>query len=154
MPSYGGRLEESPQGGSCNGDRTLDARADQQPFNLRGVFTSGPDGGYWFRSAKPRYYPIPDDGSVGKMLAAVGRHPNRAAHLHFIVRAPGYETVVTHIFTPDCPYLSEDTVFGVKRSLIADFVRIDDAAKAKHLGFANPYWVVDWDFVLVKNRRP
>ena len=28
--------------------------------------------------------------------------------------APGYEPVITHIFTPDCPYLTEDAVFGVK----------------------------------------
>ena len=61
----------------------------QPDFNLRGVFTSGPDGAYWFRSVKPRFYPIPNDGPVGKMLDALGRHPNRAAHIHFIVTAPG-----------------------------------------------------------------
>ena len=56
-----------------------------------------------------------------QLLQRMGRHPNRAAHLHLIVTAPGFETVVTHIFTPDCPYLDEDAVFGVKESLIADF---------------------------------
>lgn len=74
----------------------------QPDYNLRGVFTTDADGGYWFRTVKPRFYPIPDDGPVGQMLAALGRHPNRAAHLHFIVAAPGFDTVVTHIFTPDC----------------------------------------------------
>jgi catechol 1,2-dioxygenase len=44
------------------------------------VFTSGPDGGYWLKSVKPRWYPIPDDGPVGKLLRATGRHPNRPAH--------------------------------------------------------------------------
>ena len=120
----------------------------QPDWNLRGVFESDSDGRYWFRSVKPRYYPIPDDGPVGKMLAKLGRHPNRAAHLHFIVSAPGYDTVVTHIFTPDCRYLAEDTVFGVKESLIADFRHIDDAARATELGFANPFWHVEWSFVL------
>jgi hydroxyquinol 1,2-dioxygenase len=120
----------------------------QPDFNLRGVFTSDDEGYYWFRSVKPRYYPIPDDGPVGKLLAALGRHPNRAAHLHFIVKAPGFDTAVTHIFTPDCPYLREDAVFGVKESLVADFMKIEDASQAAELGLSAPFWAVDWDFVL------
>ncbi len=126
----------------------------QPDWNLRGVFESDSDGKYWFRSAKPRYYPIPDDGPVGKMLYALGRHPNRAAHLHFIVTAPGYDTVVTHIFTPDCPYLAEDAVFGVKPSLVADFARVDDPARAADLGLASPFWAVEWDFVLARKSHP
>jgi catechol 1,2-dioxygenase len=120
----------------------------QPDFNLRGVFASDADGAYWFRSSKPRFYPIPDDGPVGKMLAALGRHPNRAAHIHFIVTAPGYEPVITHIFTPDCQYLAEDAVFGVKESLIGDFKRVDDPEQAKALGVAAPFWNVAWDFTL------
>jgi len=120
----------------------------QPDMNLRGLFTADDHGQYWFRSAKPRYYPIPDDGPVGQLLLKLGRHPNRAAHLHMIVTAPGFEPVVTHIFTPDCPYLEEDAVFGVKESLIADFKKADDPARAKELGLANPFWSVNWDFVL------
>ena len=120
----------------------------QPEHNLRGVFTSDADGSYWFKSVKPRHYPIPDDGPVGKLLASLGRHPNRAAHLHFIVTAPGYAPVITHIFTPDCPYLAKDTVFGVKRELVADFVQIDDAAQALELGTTAPFWRVDWNFTL------
>lgn len=120
----------------------------QPEHNLRGVFTSDAEGRYWFKSVKPRHYPIPDDGPVGKLLASLGRHPNRAAHLHFIVTAPGYAPVITHIFTPDCPYLAQDTVFGVKRELVADFVQIDDAAQALELGTTAPFWRVDWNFTL------
>jgi hydroxyquinol 1,2-dioxygenase len=120
----------------------------QPEWNLRGVFTADEAGRYWFRTAKPRYYPIPGDGPVGKMLAALGRHPNRAAHIHFIVTAPGYDPVITHIFTPDCRYLAEDAVFGVKASLIGDFQKIDDPAEADAIGVAGPFWSVAWDFVL------
>lgn len=120
----------------------------QPDYNLRGLFTSEADGRYWFRTVKPRFYPIPYDGPVGKMLQAVDRHPNRAAHLHFIVEAAGYQQVITHIFTPDCPYLGEDAVFGVKRELVAEFQEIDDPALAEEYGMPCPFLLVEWDFVL------
>jgi len=120
----------------------------QPDFNLRGVFTTDADGGYWFRSIKPKFYSIPDDGPVGKLLGALGRHPWRPAHLHFIISRDGYDTLTTHIFDPDDPYLRSDAVFGVKQSLLADFQKIDDAVKAEALGFAGAYWEVEFDFVL------
>jgi catechol 1,2-dioxygenase len=126
-------------------------RGVQPDWNLRGVFQSDAEGVYNFRSVKPRFYPIPDDGPVGAMLHALGRGPERAAHLHFIVSAPGFETVVTHIFTPDCPYLTQDAVFGVKPSLIADFKRVESAAAAEAVKLPSPFWSVEWDFVLVPN---
>lgn len=122
----------------------------QPDNNLRGVFTTDENGEYSFRTAKPRFYPIPDDGTVGKLLAALGRHPNRAAHLHFIVEAPGFDRVVTHIFTPDCRYLTEDTVFGVKHSLIADFRKLDDPVEGDRVGLPSPFWLVEWNFVLAR----
>ena len=120
----------------------------QPNINLRGVFTSDAEGRYFFRSAYPRFYPIPYDGTVGDMLKALDRNPNRPAHLHFIVSAPGYEKVTTHIFTPDCPWLKDDAVFGVKESLVADFKDFDDPGQAEALGMPNPFKSVEWNFVL------
>eukprot|EP01037_Dinobryon_pediforme_P015619 gene15619-15765_t len=122
----------------------------QPDMNLRGVFTTDADGYFWFRSVKPRYYPIPDDGPVGQLLRKLGRHPNRPAHIHFIVGAEGYAPITTHLFTPDCKYLHTDAVFGVKESLIADFRTIDDPTRAADLGFPNPFVAVNWDFVLAR----
>lgn len=122
----------------------------QPDFNLRGVFRTGADGSYWFRGVKPRYYPIPDDGPVGKLLGQLGRHPNRPAHLHFIVSADGYDTLTTHIFDPDDPYINSDAVFGVKESLLADIKRVDDDVRAAEIGFAGPFWDIDFDFVLAR----
>ena len=100
---------------------------DVQPlYNNRGVFRTGPDGLYHFKGLKPVSYPIPDDGPVGQMLGALGRHPNRPAHMHFIVSADGYETVVTHTFVGGDRYLTSDAVFGVKESLIAQFEPVED----------------------------
>jgi hydroxyquinol 1,2-dioxygenase len=122
----------------------------QPDFNLRGVFRTGPDGKYWFRAVKPKYYPIPDDGTVGKLLGALGRHPYRPAHLHYIIKADGFETLTTHIFDPDDPYIDSDAVFGVKASLLAEFRRVDDPERAAELEFAGPFWAVEHDFVLAR----
>ena len=67
------------------------------------MFHSEKDGGYWFRAVKPQHYSVPVDGPVGAMLVDLGRHPNRPAHLHYIVGAEGYEEITTHIFVPDDP---------------------------------------------------
>jgi catechol 1,2-dioxygenase len=120
----------------------------QPDFNLRGVFRTGDDGRYWFRAVKPRYYPIPDDGPVGRLLEQLGRHPNRPAHLHYILKADGFETLTTHIFDPDDAYIDSDAVFGVKESLLAEFVKIDDPERSKDQGFDGWFWEVEHDFVL------
>lgn len=118
-------------------------------FNLRGLFETGADGHYWFRSSKPQFYPIPTDGPVGKMLAHMGRHPYRPAHIHFIVGAESFVPVTTHVFVRGDDYLESDAVFGVKDSLIIDFTLNDDPVRAKELGVANPFYTAEHDFVLV-----
>ncbi len=124
----------------------------QPDFNLRGVFRTGADGRYWFRAVKPKYYPIPDDGPVGKMLGALGRHPYRPAHLHYIIKADGFQSLTTHIFDPDDPYIGSDAVFGVKKSLLAEFRKIDDPAQARELGFDSWFWEVGHDFTLAREK--
>jgi len=89
----------------------------------RGHLFADERGRYRFWGLTPTPYPIPHDGPVGKLLAAVGRSPMRAAHLHFMVRAPGMRAVVTHIFVRGDELLGHDAVFGVRESLAMDFVR-------------------------------
>ena len=112
-------------------------RPDRPHHQARGVLRSGAAGEFHFRSVLPESYPIPDDGPVSEMLRATGRHPWRPAHLHFMIKAPGYQTLVTHVFRGGDPYLDSDAVFGVRQSLIADWVRQPDGS-----------WRVDYDFVL------
>ncbi len=83
-------------------------RTDRQ-----GRFTSGPSCRPGTRS--------PADGPVGEMLNATSRHPNRPAHVHFMIAAPGHETLITPVFAANSPWLDSDAVFGVKTSLIAEF---------------------------------
>jgi protocatechuate 3,4-dioxygenase beta subunit len=122
----------------------------QPAGNLRGLFTADEQGRFWFRSVVPRFYPIPDDGPVGQLLAATGRHPYRPAHLHFIVDAPGYRPVTTHVFVDDSPYLDSDAVFGVKESLIRAVPEVDDPARAAELGLANPFRTLTFDLTLLR----
>jgi catechol 1,2-dioxygenase len=75
-------------------------------------------GTYRFRTIMPVSYPIPDDGPAGQLLAAMGRHPFRPAHIHFMISAPGYRTLVTHLFFEGDEFLESDAVFGVKPSLV------------------------------------
>ncbi len=124
----------------------------QPDFNLRGVFTTGADGRYWFRAVKPKFYPIPNDGPVGQLLVALGRHPYRPAHLHYIIKADGFETLTTHIFDPEDPYINSDAVFGVKESLLAKFDKTNDPARAQTYGFEGEFWDVKHDFVLADKR--
>jgi catechol 1,2-dioxygenase len=123
----------------------------QPDFNLRGVYRTGPDGVYWFRGVKPKFYPIPDDGPVGQLLRALGRHPYRPAHLHYMIEAEGYDPLITHIFDPDDPYIASDAVFGVKESLLAKFVPVTDPAEIAAAGYDGPFLDVAFDFVLAKS---
>ncbi|GIF42572.1 intradiol ring-cleavage dioxygenase [Actinoplanes xinjiangensis] len=120
----------------------------QPPGNLRGLFTADDQGRYRFRSVVPRHYPIPSDGPVGELLAATGRHANRPAHLHFIVSAPGHQSVTTHVFVAGSPYLDSDAVFGVKDSLIRAVPEVDDPELAAGIGLANPFQALTFDIAL------
>ena len=91
---------------------------DQPQGHLRASFRTDKAGAYRFRTIMPVSYPIPDDGPAGQLLAAMGRHPFRPAHVHFMISAPGFRTLVTHLFFDGDEYLESDAVFGVKPSLI------------------------------------
>lgn len=140
-------LHGNPIDGACvdvwsdNADGFYDVQQPgiQPKWNNRGRFITGRDGSYAFRGIKPTSYPIPDDGPVGQMLAKMGRHPYRPAHMHFLVTAPGFQKLITHTFVGDDAYLGSDAVFGVKRTLIAPFERLEGAETA---------WRSPFDFVL------
>ena len=88
-------------------------------------------GAFDFRTVLPSPYPIPHDGPVGRMLQAQGRHPFRPAHVHFMITAPGYTKLVTHLFLKGSEYLDSDVVFGVKESLIRPLEVVEAARNAR-----------------------
>lgn len=99
-------------------------RQDERPgLAGRGRFSSAGDGSFSLWTVRPTSYPIPDDGPVGDLLRLQGRHPFRPEHVHFMITAPGYRKLVTHLFAEGDPYLASDVVFGVKPSLIRPIAR-------------------------------
>ena len=101
---------------------------------------------------RPAPYPIPDDGPVGDLLTAAGRGPMRPAHLHFKVEAPGYRTLITHIFVAGGPYLDRDAVFGVKESLITEFAEHPPGTGPDGRRLDGPWTSVVFDIVLAPGR--
>src|SRR5215208_343245 len=104
----------------------------------RGQLAADENGRFWFWTVKPASYPIPHDGPVGGMLKAAKRTPWR----------PGYETVITHVFEKGDKYLDSDAVFGVKDSLIANFVRHQPQTAPDGTEMDKPFYTMTYDFVL------
>ena len=111
-------------------------------MNLRGVFRTDAQGRFHFRCVTPSFYPVPNDGPVGRMLVATGRHPMRPPHLHFWITAPGYKPLITHLFVKGGKYLDSDAVFGVKPALIIDFKKGKDGVAS-----------ASYDFVLMQEGK-
>jgi hydroxyquinol 1,2-dioxygenase len=105
-----------------------DVQYPDERMSGRAHLYSDAEGRYYFWGVTPTPYPIPYDGPVGDLLTAAGRGPWRPAHLHFMVTAPGYRRLVTHIFASGDEYIDRDAVFGVKESLIVDYVTQPDGA--------------------------
>jgi hydroxyquinol 1,2-dioxygenase len=106
------------------------------------VLQARADGSFDFRTIVAEAYPIPTDGPVGEMLRASRNHPWRPAHLHFMIKAEGYETLITHVFRDGDQYLDSDAVFGVRQSLVADWVQQADGT-----------WLLEFDFVLNPQKK-
>jgi hydroxyquinol 1,2-dioxygenase len=115
--------------------------AELDHAQARAILNADETGHYHFRSILAVPYAIPHDGPVGDLLKAAGRHPWRPAHLHVLIKAKGYETLITHVFRSDDPYLDSDAVFGVRQSLIADWKQQADGS-----------YLVEYDFVLNPNK--
>lgn len=96
---------------------------------------------------RPAGYPVPTNGPVGELLAAQFRHPYRPAHIHFIVAAPGYRTLVTQVFADDSDILETDVTFGVHRQLVGRFQQVE-AGRSPWADIPAPFYTLAFDFTL------
>ena len=114
----------------------------------RGHLYSDSKGYYSFWSVKPEAYPIPADGPVGELLQAANRSPMRPAHIHFMIKVPGYRTLITHVFKKDDRYLGSDAVFGVRSPLIANFEHCDPGTAPDGRQMDVPFYTLRYDFLM------
>jgi hydroxyquinol 1,2-dioxygenase len=112
----------------------------------RARFITDEDGRLFFRTILPCSYPIPTDGPAGDLVLKTGRHPMRPAHVHFLVAAPGYEPLITHVFIEGDEYLNSDVVFGVKDDLIATVEQRSDAFMPDGQPASGPWHLMTYNF--------
>jgi catechol 1,2-dioxygenase len=145
QPVVGARVDvwhSSPEGFYENQD------PDQPDMNLRGTFETDADGRIWFRSVKPRGYPIPVNGPVGDLLRAQRRHNLRPAHIHFLVDKPGYKTQFSQVYSSDDPNLETDVQFGVTKRLIGQYVRHEATESAPAPDISGPWYSLEHHLIL------
>ena len=124
--------------------------AGLEQHRARGILQTDADGALRFRTILPVAYPVPTDGPVGQMLVASGRHPWRPAHVHFRIQAPDYQTLTTHVFRAGDPYLDSDVVFGVRESLVADYIAHAPGTGPKAEEADGRYHTLAFHFVLAR----
>ncbi len=125
---------------------------ETQGPSSRARFITDADGRFFFRTILPCSYPIPTDGPVGEMILQVRRHAYRPAHIHFLVDAPGYEPLVTHVFIEGDKYLDSDVVFGVKDDLVSRVERRTDRAMPDGTPAAAPWHLMTYEFRMKPGR--
>jgi hydroxyquinol 1,2-dioxygenase len=129
-----------------------DQRDVQEPW-MRGLYRSQPDGSFVIRTVVPIAYTVPMDGTVGELINHTNISHMRPAHIHFAITAPGYRSVVTHLFRRGDEYLESDAVYGVKEPLIVDFVEKPAGNAPSGEVLDKPFYEVRYDFVLQKEEK-
>jgi catechol 1,2-dioxygenase len=126
----------------------------QSAYNNRRRIQTGADGRYKFQSIVPSGYAVPPGGATETLLAAVGRHGRRPAHIHFFVSAPGYRHLTTQINIDGDPYLHDDFAYATREGLIPAVVRREDADAIREEGLNAAFSEIAFDFVLLKTSNP
>jgi len=126
-------------------DSQKESYATEGPSS-RARFVTDADGRFFFRTILPCSYPIPTDGPVGEMIIQTRRHAMRPAHVHFLVDAPGYQPLITHVFMEGDKYLDSDVVFGVKDELVAKIEKRTDPVMPDGKPAAAPWHLMTYEF--------
>ncbi len=132
-----------------------DVQDDFDPSRMwgRGRIRGDAEGQYSFWSVLPTPYPAPMDAALGDFIMNTTRSFWRPAHLHFAVEAPDADQLMTHLFVRGSPHIEEDVAFGVRPSLIVDFVAHDAGLAPDGRQMERPFRTLDYDFVLTRDGR-
>jgi hydroxyquinol 1,2-dioxygenase len=132
----------------ADGDGMYEAQLPVDEARLRAKYVSGEDGSYCVRTVAPLGYAIPMDGPVGELVGATAISHFRPAHVHFLIAAPGFETLVTHLFREGADYLDSDVVFGTKEELVVAFEAHDPGPTPDGGALDQPWLSAAYDFIL------
>lgn len=131
-----------------NSQGLYDVQEPSQPLgNFRGRFKTNKSGKYRFETVVPLGYKVPSSGPCGELLGLLGRHPWRAAHIHFKLSAPEYTPLTTQIFIAGDPHLDSDTTFAV-RSAIVQLQKHEAIDELKAHNQSKLFYTTEFDFVL------
>ena len=115
---------------------------------MRGLYRTRPDGSYLIRTVAPISYTIPMDGTIGELMNKTNISHMRPAHIHFAISAPGYQSLVTHLFQKGDTFIETDVVYGVKEPLIVEFVKKPPGKAPTGETMNEPFYEIRYDFVL------
>lgn len=118
--------------------------------NLRAQITADAEGRFEVRTVVPAPYEIPKGGPTGKLLREAGWHAWRPAHLHFMVRADGYEPLTTQLYIEGDRWMDSDVASAVKPGLV---LPLADAGAGEH-GVDVAHKVAGYEFRLDPARVP
>jgi catechol 1,2-dioxygenase len=121
---------------------------EQPEFALRRRVQADAEGRYRFRSFLPPGYAIPPGSPTSELFAAIGRHGNRPAHIHFLVTAEGLRTLTTQVNIPGDTFIDDDFAFATRDGLVLALEPNTPPAGYESLGVDAPFTRVRFDFVM------
>jgi catechol 1,2-dioxygenase len=116
-------------------------------FNLRGRITADGDGGYEFRTIMPgvEHLGFKEEGSpVTALLKELDLVGVRPPHIHSVVSAEGFHTLITQAYFDGDPLVEGH----LPPSAVKKTELHDDPADYQALGLSTPYRTLIYDFVL------
>jgi hydroxyquinol 1,2-dioxygenase len=132
----------------ADAEGAYEAQLEVDEARLRGTYRSREDGTFCVRTIAPKGYTIPMDGTVGDLVSRTQISEYRPAHVHFMVKAAGFEPLITHLFQQGAPYLDTDVVFGTKAQLVVPFEQREPGPTPAGVELERPWLEARYDFVL------
>lgn len=132
----------------ADGDGAYESQLPVDEARLRAKYTARPDGTYCVRTIAPLGYAIPMDGPVGALISRTEISQFRPAHVHFLLGAPGFEPLITHLFQEGAEYLDTDVVYGTKAELVVAFEEREPGPTPDGGECAGRWLEARYDFVL------
>ena len=119
-PVSGAQIDVSQASSSGQYDLQFDNFKGAE-MNLRARFRTDAEGSSQLHVGEALDLPGAERRAGGQDAQCARRHPFRPAHIHFIIRAPGFVTLVTALYIDGDKYIDTDVVFGSREQLVVRY---------------------------------